>query len=202
MKRWSKSRRNLARSSQVEIRAFTLIELLVVIAIIAILASLLLPALSRAKAQALGVECCSNTRQLGIAWHLYSDDNGGWFVNNAVYNGWTDAGNVVNTGRTIEISNWVYGTMDWTTSPDITNVQLIANGLLFPYVKQYKVYKCPADSYLSSAQKAAGYSQRDRSIVLNASEGNGSASVCTTWPGNFTIASFNWLPRSPFDLTL
>src|SRR4051812_20945072 len=77
---------------------FTLIELLVVIAIIAILASLLLPALAAAKAKARVVTCRSNQRQIGISWALYQDD----FNQNLVQNG-------VNGGATATDILWVYG---------------------------------------------------------------------------------------------
>lgn len=63
-------------------QAFTLIELLVVIAIIAILASLLMPALSRAKQEGKRAVCLSNLKQLSLMWMMYADDN-----NDAIVNG-------------------------------------------------------------------------------------------------------------------
>lgn len=112
-------------------RGFTLIELLVVIAIIAVLAALLLPALTGAKVKAQAIQCMNNRRQLCFAWLMYADDN---------------AGNLATATDSSGLPGWVDG---WETydagNPDNTNLLYLANGLLGPYVKNAAVYKCPAD---------------------------------------------------------
>lgn len=153
-----------------------MVELLVVIAIMALLAALLLPALSKANGAARTIECLNNKHQLGLAWLMYADDYHGKLV-------W-------NSNRSAPHNHpgsrflWVSGLMTWDTSPDVTNVSLLTSGISAPlasYLGQSaKVYKCPADPFLSPDQRALGWRERVRSVSMNGFMGDGRGYVAAT----------------------
>ena len=138
-------------------KAFTLIELLVVIAIIAILASLLLPALSKTKTKAQGIYCVNNLKQLQLCWQMYADDHDGILPPNNQYG-------ADRNGK--KGSGWVDGWMDFLASnTDNTNTSLLLESRLGPYNKSAGIYKCPADQ---SIVKISGRDYpRVRSVSMN-----------------------------------
>ena len=145
---------------------FTLIELLVVVATIMLLAGLLLPTLGKVSAKGVSISCLNNQKQLVTGLFLYATDNADFLPNNFGVDG---------TRKTVasgEYLNWVNNVMTWELEAENTNVALVANGGLGPYVGGTKVYKCPADSVLSDLQKEAGWVARTRSYSMNAMVGN------------------------------
>jgi prepilin-type N-terminal cleavage/methylation domain-containing protein/prepilin-type processing-associated H-X9-DG protein len=176
-------------------KAFTLIELLVVIAIIAILAGILVPAISRAKTKALQAPCTGNLKQLQLSWQLYAFENDDKLPRNSLLpTSWDDP----------RQPTWINGFMMYETFisgrplSEATNVALMmsnAPGRMGTYLKAAKLLRCPADrSYVIISGRKH---DRIRSYAMNSYIG--SQNYPEEVPRNavlWTMNDLNWLSPS------
>ena len=156
---------NCPGSGPQRLSGFTVVELVILTALAFFLSLLLLPSLARTKPNGTAAQCLNNLRQFNAAWLMYSADNQDRVPNNY---GVSETISAIQTGT---LGNWANNVMTWSASSSIYD-QSNTNGNWVGSVGRYltdppRVYKCPADTFLSPQQVASGYRARLRSISMN-----------------------------------
>ncbi len=149
-------------------RAFTLIELLVVVAILGVLAALLFPALSRARASAQTTVCVGNQRQLNLAWRLYTEDNLSFYPWSTTLSFFDDA------LPSVELQPaWCRGSMSYIgvrPAEERTNIDLMLGpwpGSIGAYSRVAGIYRCPSDLSRWRPERTRERVLRVRSYSMN-----------------------------------
>jgi len=160
--------------------AFTLVELLVVVAVIALLASMLGPAVTKAKARVQSIQCLNNKRLLAIGWFLYAEDHDGKLCPNRIRSS----------------DSWVRGVLDFdNTNPDNTNILYLVDARyakIGPYAPSDASFKCPSDR--STLRHSGRSHPRVRSVAMNYAVG------ADEQPGQLAFAIGSMVYRKSADI--
>jgi prepilin-type processing-associated H-X9-DG protein len=152
-------------------RAFSLLELMVVLGVITVMALLLPTAMARPRTNNQACQCLNNQKNLISAWQMYAEDNNGKVVTNFVSS--------TSSTNSLPYPGMTNLGLDWSTNSNNTNVMFLVDdkySKLAKYLnRSVSVYQCPLDTYLSPAQKAAGWSRRVRSVSISLGIGEGNA---------------------------